>query len=113
MKLTMYAGCEFAPGQRTGFDFDVELTENEMRELAREFLNNEDAYQNFETIENRHEPLYRKIRCCGRDALDDEMGEDTIKTNIKIAWGDNAEEFFADNFRDEKIWADFPPYHLK
>lgn len=23
MKLAMYIGCEYAPGQRTGFDFDV------------------------------------------------------------------------------------------
>lgn len=99
----MYVGCEFASGHRTGFDFDVELTENEMRELAREFLNNEDAYQDFETIKERHESLYRKIRSYGRDVLDDEMGEDTIKTDIKIAWGDNVEEVFESNFRDELI----------
>ena len=99
----MYVGCEFAPGQRTGFDFDVELTENEMRELAREYLNNEDAYQNFESIKCRHETLYRKIRSYGRDILDDEMGEDTIKTDIKFDWGDNAKDMFMSNFRDEKI----------
>ena len=39
-EITLFIWCEFAPGKRTGFDFDVELTENEMRELAREFLNN-------------------------------------------------------------------------
>lgn len=36
MKLSMYIGCEFAPGQRTCFDFDVEFTDNEMREFARD-----------------------------------------------------------------------------
>ena len=107
----MYVGCEFAPGQRTGFDFDVDLTEKEMRELACEYLNNEGAYQDFEAIKGKHEPLYHKIRSRGRKVLDDEMGDDTIKTAIKIAWGNNAEEFFAYNFRDEKIHADFPPYH--
>ena len=105
MKLTMYVGYEFAPGKYTGFDFDVELTENEMRELAREFLNNEDAYQDFETIKKQHETLYRKIRSIGRDALVDEKGEDAIKTDIIIAWGDNAEEVFESNYRDEKILA--------
>ncbi len=112
MKLAMYIGCEYAPGQRTGFDFDVDLTENEIRELAREFLNNDDAYQDFEKIKRQYETLYHKIRSIGRDVLDGEMGKDTIKTDIKIAWGDNAEEFFADNFRDEKIHADFPLYHI-
>ena len=113
MKLSMYIGCEFAPGQRTGFDFDVDLTANEMRELAREFLNNEDAYKDFEAIKKMHEPLYHKISIYGMEVLDEEMGEDTIKTEIKIAWGDDAEEFFTNNFRDEKIHADFPLYHLK
>lgn len=104
MKLEMYVGCEFALGQRIGFDFDVELTENDMRELACEFLNNEDAYQNFEAIQKRHETLYRKIRSRGREVLDDEMGKDTIKTDIKIGWGDNAKEVFGRYFRDEKIY---------
>ena len=35
------------------------------------------------------------------------------KTDIKMAWGDNTEEMFLSNFRDEKIWADFPQQHLK
>ena len=103
MKLSMYIGCEFAPGQRTGFDFEVDLTENEMRELACEFLNNEDVYKDFEAIKKRHEPLYHKIIRRGRKVLDDEMGEDTIKTDIKIAWADDAEDVFQYCFRDEKI----------
>ncbi len=75
-----------------------------MRELAREFLNNEDACQDFEAIKIRHETLYHKIRSIGRDALDDEMGEDAIKTDIKIAWGDDVEMVFENYFRDEKIY---------
>lgn len=40
MKQYFFIGYAFALGKRTGFDFDAELTENEMRELAREFFNN-------------------------------------------------------------------------
>ena len=43
MKLTMYVGCEFAPGQRTGFDFNVELAEDEMLSSQCLFLNHEDS----------------------------------------------------------------------
>ena len=74
-----------------------------MRELTYEFLNNEDAYQDFEPIKGQHETLYHKIKSIGRDVLDDEMGEDTIKTDIRIAWGENAKEVFEINFRDGKI----------
>ena len=102
MELTMHVWCQFGIGQ--GFDFDVNLTENEIRELAREFLNDEDAYHDFETIKRRHETLYNKIRSMGRDALYDKIGEDAIKNDIIIAWGDEADRFFETNFRDCKIY---------
>ena len=101
MKLPMRVSFEFAPGQRIGFDFDVNLTENEIRELAREFLNNEDAYHDFEMIKRMHEPLYNKIRSCGENA---------IKNEIKIAWGDDADDFLGTNFRDCKIHVHHPLY---
>lgn len=102
MELTMHVWCQFGKGR--GFDFDVNLTENEMRELAREFLNNEDAYQDFEKIKRRHETLYNKIRSMARDALYDEIGADAIQNDIQIAWGDEAGDFFETYFRDGKIY---------
>ncbi len=94
MKLTMYVGCEYAPGQRTGFDFDVELSDIEMSSLASAYLNHEDVRIDFKNLRNYDERLYQKIRSFASDALDDEMGEDTIKTDRRVSWGDNVEDVF-------------------
>lgn len=92
-KLEMVTGCEYG-GAHIGFGFDVDLTKEEMLSLAIIYFRHEDIRADFENLRKYEEKLYWLIRGLASAALDDEMGENTIKTDRRTSWGDNVKELF-------------------
>lgn len=87
-KLPMRVGCEFAPGKRTSFDFEVEVSPAELSKLRKLLSSHDEIRKDFERLKDYDKDLYYKIKGKASETLDNEMGEDTIKTDRRIYWGE-------------------------
>ena len=100
--MEMVIGCEYA-GHRIGFGFDVDLTEEEMLSLANIYFHHEDVREDFENLRKYDERIYWKIYRLADDVLDDEMGEDTIKTARRVSWGSEMEDMLTKAIGNKSI----------
>lgn len=74
-----------------------------MLSLANIYFHHEDVREDFENLRKYDERIYWKIYRLADDVLDDEMGEDTIKTARRVSWGSEMEDMLTKAIGNKSI----------
>lgn len=105
MSIDMIVSAEYAPGSRMSLDFPVMVSPEEYDRLLHLLKTDDALCQDFSLLARFDYELFKKIERAAWEALDREMGDDTIKTDRIITWGDSVlgEVGFNNTHQDHSI----------